>query len=303
MRDLSIIIVNYNSKNFVLSCIESIRKNNRQELDLGEFEIIVVDNGSKDGSPSALSKVSDIVFIPNERNLGFSKANNLGVKKAVGRYVLFLNPDTEIYKDTLRKMIEFMDSHKDVGASTCRLLLPNGRLDDASHRGFPTPWNSFMRFTGISMFFPKSKLLNGYNLGWCDMDKNHEIDVLAGAFMMVRRKAGENVGWWDEDYFFYGEDIEFCFDLKEKGWKVYFVADTEAFHHKGISGGIKSISRKKTTADLKTKVNATRLRYKAMNIFYDKHYLNKYPFFVSALVKLGITIKLQASLRKLRENK
>ena len=139
MRDLSIIIVNYNSKNFVLSCIESIRKNNRQELDLGEFEIIVVDNGSKDGSPSALSKVSDIVFIPNERNLGFSKANNLGVKKAVGRYVLFLNPDTEIYKDTLRKMIEFMDSHKDVGASTCRLLLPNGRLDDASHRGFPTP--------------------------------------------------------------------------------------------------------------------------------------------------------------------
>ncbi|MEK9178474.1 MAG: glycosyltransferase family 2 protein [Patescibacteria group bacterium] len=301
MKTLSVVITNYNSKDFVLSCIESIKKHNRQQVESGDFEIIVVDNASSDGSLESLSKLQSITLIPNDRNLGFSKANNLGVKKANGRYILFLNPDTEVFKDTLLKMIKFMDAHIDVGASTCRLLLPNGKIDDASHRGFPTPWNSFMRFSGLSMLFPKSRLLNGYNLGFCDLDKNHEIDVLAGAFMMVRRQAGEDIGWWDEDYFFYGEDIEFCFDLKEKGWKIYYVSDASSLHHKGISGGIKSISQKKTTADRDTKLNATRWRYKAMNIFYDKHYVNRYPFFLSALVKLAIAIKLRTSLRRIRK--
>jgi len=299
MKELSIIIVNFNSKEFILSCIESIKKHSVEKIRRGEWEIIVIDNASSDGSPKTLIEISDITFIPSVKNLGFSKANNLGVKKATGRYLLFLNPDTIVYQDTLEKMIEFMNSHIDAGAATCRLVLPNGRIDDASHRGFPTPWNSLTHFSGISKLFPKSRLFNGYNLGWRDLDKNHEIDVLAGAFMLVRRDAGEEVGWWDEDYFFYGEDIEFCFSLKQKGWKVYYVAGTSAFHHKGVTGGIKSISKKITTADINTRINATKWRYKAMNIFYDKHYVNKYPFFLSALVKLAIQLKLWTSLRKI----
>ena len=167
--------------------------------------------------------------------------------------------------------------------------------------GLPS-WNSLMYFSGMSKLFPKSRIFNGYNMGWIDLNKTHEIDALAGAFMMVRRVAGEDVGWWDEDYFFYGEDLDFCYMLKKKRWKVYFVAEVSAFHYKGVSGGIKKTSEGITTADLETKILATNSRFQAMKIFYDKHYSSKYPFFVTELVKLAITLKLWRSLRKLKKS-
>ena len=242
MTELSIIIVNYNSLDFISRCIESIKENSLKELKNGEYEIIVIDNASRDGSQEFLKNLDGIIFVPNENNLGFSKANNIGVKKSKGRYVLFLNPDTIIHRNTLSKMVEFMNQNKDVGAATCKVFISESEIDDASHRGFPTPWNSLMYFSGMSKLFPKSRIFNGYNMGWIDLNKTHEIDALAGAFMMVRRVAGEDVGWWDEDYFFYGEDLDFCYMLKKKRWKVYFVAEVSAFHYKGVSGGIKKIS-------------------------------------------------------------
>ena len=301
MMDLSIVIVNYNSKQFILDLLKSIKKYYSKELEENKYEIIIVDNASTDKSTEAIKKLKtlNLKLIENKENSGFSRANNIGIRQTSGRYILFLNPDTLVYEDTLSGMVEFMDRHPEAGAATCRVVMGNGEIDDASHRGFPTPWNSLMYFTGLAKTFPKSRIFNGYHMGWLKMNKTHEIDALAGAFMIVRRQAGEAADWWDEDYFFYGEDLDFCYVLKQKKWKIYYVPDIKVFHHKGISGGIKKISQSKTTADLKTRIRATNERYRAMILFYDKHYLNKYPYFVTALTKIAIRIKLSKSLNEI----
>ena len=299
MKDLSIIIVNFNTKDFVIACIRSIISNYSNEISSQEFEIIVVDNNSIDDSAHSLEKIKEITLIRNSQNVGFSKANNIAIKKSSGRYVLFLNPDTIVNKDTLPKLIEFMDEHPQAGAASCKVLLPNGKIDEASHRGFPTPWRTFTHFSGIWRFFRKSNFWNGYYQGFENLNKTHKVDVIAGAFMFVRREAGESVGWWDEDYFFYGEDIEFCWDLNEKGWDVYYYPDVSVLHFKGVSAGIKKISKEITTADKETRKIATIHRFNAMTIFYNKNLKDNYPFFINFLVFAAINIKLKLRLIKL----
>lgn len=288
MTKLSIIIVSYNTKDFIEKCIESIKKTS-----FGiDYEIIVVDNASRDESVEFIKKkFPQVKIIANKKNAGFSKANNQGVKKSKGEFVLFLNPDTVIWDKTLSAMIEFMEDHKDAGAATCKVQLASGDLDDASHRGFPTPWNSFAHFSGISKLFGHSKLFGGYSMGWKDLSQTHTIDALAGAFMLTRRIAGEEVGWWDEDFFWYGDDLDFCYRLKEKGWKIYYVPTVSILHYKGVSGGIQSHSKHLTTADKETKKRATKARFEAMRIFYKKHYTYKYPKIVNWLVVTGINLK------------
>lgn len=297
MLDLSIITVSYNTKEFIRKLLSSIEENISKEI---SYEVVVVDNASSDSSVLMIKKeFPKVKLIANKDNLGFSKANNIGIKKASkSRYVLFLNPDTLLEKGTIEYMIKFMDEHSNAGASTCKVIMGNGEIDDATHRGFPTPWNSLTHFSGISKLMPKSTFLNGYYLGWKDIDKVHEIDALAGAFMLVRREAGEDVRWWDEDYFFYGEDIDFCYMLKQKGWKIYYVPNVSIFHHKGVSGGIKKNSKEISTATKETRVRITKSRFNAMKIFYKKHYAKKYPGLLTLLVMLGINAKLWYSLRK-----
>ena len=199
--DLSIIIVSYNTKEFLLKCIESIIDTVKKV----SYEIVVVDNASTDGTvekvQSAKFKVqsdnSKFNVIKNKKNVGFSKANNIGVRQSKGKYILFLNPDTVVYKKAIDGMVEFMDQHQDAGAATCFVELPSGELDDAAHRGFPTPWRAFCHFFALSKLFSHSKWFAGYSLGWMNLRETHEIDSCAGAFMMVRRVAGEQVGWWD----------------------------------------------------------------------------------------------------------
>lgn len=291
MIDLSIIIVSYNTEDFIVKCADSIAKTAK---DLS-YEIIVVDNASKDNTQRQLlelkSKIPNLIVVQNNQNLGFSKANNIGVKKANGKYILFLNPDTIVNEHTLRGMIDFMDKNPNAGAATCKVLLESGKIDDASHRGFPTPWNSFSHFSGLSKILGKTRVFGGYNLGYLDFNKTHEIDALAGAFMIVRGKAGEDAKWWDEDYFFYGEDIDFCYQLKQKNWKIYYVSEFSILHYKGVSGGIKKHSKHLTTADYKTRKKATEARFNAMKIFYKKHYEQKYPWIVTRLVYFGISLK------------
>ncbi|MCL5435174.1 MAG: glycosyltransferase family 2 protein [Patescibacteria group bacterium] len=288
MVDLSIVIVSYNTKDFLNNCLESVQKTAKDFT----YEIIVVDNASKDGSVGLVrKKFKDVTLITNKENLGFSKANNLGVKKSSGRYVLFLNSDTVVYPNTLKYMIDFMDKEKEAGAVTCKLEMPSGKIDDASHRGFPTPWNAFTHFSGASKLLGKTKIFGGYNLGYLNLSKTHEIDALAGAFMLVRRKAGEDAGWWDEDYFFYGEDIDFCYILKQKGWKIYYVPEVSILHYKGVTGGIKKHSKHITTADEETRVKSQKERFRAMRLFYKKHYEQKYPWVVTRLVYFGISLK------------
>ncbi len=298
MLDLSIIIVSYSTKEFLRRLLDSIGENISAGI---KYEVIVVDNASADNSSVMVAKdFPKIKLIANNQNFGFSKANNQGIKKTdKSRYVLFLNPDTLLEKGTIEEMIKFMDQNTDAGAATCKVVMSNGQIDDATHRGFPTPWNAFTHFSGISKIFPSSKLLNGYYLGWKDIEKVHEIDALAGAFMLVRRVAGEEVKWWDEDYFFYGEDIDFCFMLRAAGWKIYYVPTVSIFHYKGASSGIKEVSKQISTATRETKIRITKSRFNAMNIFYKKHYSKKYPKFITGLVRLGINLKLWYSLKRI----
>lgn len=296
MLDLSIIIVSYNTKEFLQKCLQSVFEGSKDM----SLEVIVVDNASIDNSVEMVKKEFPKVFvIENRNNLGFSKANNLGVKQAKGRYLLFFNSDTVVNKNVLKKMVDFMDENKKAGAATCRVALTDGKLDDACHRGFPTPWNSFCHFTGLSKVSLAKKIFSGYSLGWMDLKETHKIDACAGAFMIVRREAGEEIKWWDEDYFWYGEDLDFCYRLKEKGWDIYFNPYVSILHYKGVSGGIKNISKHLTTADKETKIRATYARFEAMKIFYKKHYMNKYPQILNFLVNTGINFRLWLAIRTL----
>lgn len=287
---LSIVIVSYNTKDLLAECIDSIKKTTKTQ-----HEVIIVDNASDDGTANEIdkqkAKITNLKLIQNKTNEGFSKANNRGVEKALGEYILFLNPDMVMRKGSIDGMVEYMQKNPEVGASTCFVELPSGQLDDAAHRGFPTPGRALAHFTGMAKLFPRSEIFAGYSLGYKDLTTTHEIDALAGAFMLVPRKAGEEVGWWDEDYFWYGEDLDFCYKLKERGWKVMFVPTFKVLHYKGASGGIKKSTQKMTTATRETKKKSQEARFNAMRIFYDKHYKNKYPKAVTSLVMGGITLK------------
>jgi GT2 family glycosyltransferase len=296
--DLSIIIVSYNTRQLTTECLQSLHNNVSKKI---TYETIVVDNASSDDSVEYIKKhFPEVKMIDSKKNEGFSRANNHGVKISKGRYVLFLNSDTVVYKNSLEYMVEFMDEHNDAGAATCFLEIPTGDVDDAAHRGFPTPWNALCHFSGVSKIFPNSMLFNGYHLAWKDLTtKTHEIDALAGAFMIVRRTAGEQVGWWNEDYFFYGEDLDFCYSLKEKGWKIYFVPEVKVLHYKGMSSGIKEHSKAKSKASLETKIWVTNHRFDAMKIFYKKHYQKKYPNWLRWLVLQAVEVKRNYTLSKL----
>lgn len=287
--DLSIIILNYNTRNFLKACLASIEKAKKNGFSL---EIIVVDNASTDNSAmmvrQLMEKDKHLKLVESKENLGFAAGNNLGIPKSKGRLILFLNPDTQVSTNTLVKMVEFMDQHPRGGAATCRVELPDGQLDDACHRGFPTPLNSFFHFTGLGRAFPKIKFFSSYSLGYLSLNQVHEIDSGCGAFLMVKRKAGDQIGWWDEDYFWYGEDLDFCYRLRKKNWKVYFVPQVKIVHYKGAASGMKRHSRQVSTATKDTKIRVARSSTEVMRVFYQKHYQDKYPKIVTWLVMKGI---------------
>lgn len=305
--DLSIIIVSFNTKDFLLDSIQSIYKTMPDKI---SFEIIVVDNASKDGSVEEArslvlknhKKNGKLVIIENRENLGFAKANNLGVKKAQGEYLLFLNPDTLIYPKTLEYMLDFMSSHPDCAGATCELKMQNGEIDYASHRGFPTPWNAFCYFSGLTRIFPRQKLFSGYTQGWKDLSQTHEVDCISGAFMLVRKTAGDECRWWDEDYFFNGEDIDFCFKLREKKWKIYYVPEVSILHYNGVAGGTKKNTQAITTADAQRKYFTNKQRFIAMKIFYDKHYRHQYSELITRLVYFGIAFKQRQALKNIKHD-
>lgn len=282
--DLSIIILNYNVRDLLLKCLESIFKNKKAS---DNWQIIVVDNGSEDGSVEAVREkgYKDIEILENKSNLGFSAGNNVGVEKAKAPVILFLNPDTVVVDGAISKSLKFLISNPDIGALTCRVELPDGKLDYSCHRGFPTPWNAFCYFSGLSKIFPRSSLFSGYTASYLDIHKTHEIDCLTGAFLMVRKIAGDQIGWWDTNYFWNGEDIEFCFSLKEKNWKIFYFPDEKIIHYKGSSAK-------------KAKPETISHGISAMRIFYKKHYYKKYPPFIRDFVLLGI--KALEHYRKLK---
>ena len=212
--NLSIIIVNYNVKEFLQNFIHSIYKA-AQNI---SYEIIIVDNASDDGSVEFIKeKFPDVKLIANQKNLGFSKANNIGLAQSKGEYLLLLNPDTIVREDTFEKMISFSKNNPDAGLAGCKILNPDGTFQLACRRSFPGPWTSFCKVTGLSNLFPNSKLFARYNLTYLDENKTYEVDAISGSFMMFPRKIYEKIGGLDEQFFMYGEDLDFCYRIQKAG--------------------------------------------------------------------------------------
>lgn len=284
--DISIVIVNYNVKDFLSQCIRSIHKS---DTDLS-YEIIVVDNNSTDGSKEIFEAISEkeenFYYLYSNKNLGFGKANNLGFELAKGKYTLILNPDTLLEPNTLQVMFDYMESNPDIGTSGCKVLNLDGTFQSACRRGFPTPWASFCKLFGLQRLFPNSKLFAKYNLSFLNEDETNDIDSLIGAFMFTITDLLKKINGFDESFFMYGEDLDLCYRIKQEGFRVSYYPKTTITHFKGESS-------KRST------LNETKHFYDAMEIFAKKHYGNSKLFF--SFLRLGI--KIRAFISYLRKHK
>lgn len=279
-KKVSISIVNFNAGDYLLECLESLSPLKEE----AEFDVWVVDNASIDGAVEKIKKRFPFVrIIENKENLGFGKAHNQVTKTVNTKYVLFLNPDTKVLPGTIKFVTDFMDRNLEVGVSGCRVEKADGEIDWASHRSFPTPWASFLYF-----FFNNDSL---YHQTYKDMSKIHEVDSLVGAFMFARKKVLEEVGYFDEDYFLYAEDIDLCFRIKKAGYKVMYIPDVKVIHLKGVSSGIKKHSQNLTTASIESRQRSLDYFYSTMILFYKKHLAVKYFFLLNWLVLLTIRWK------------
>lgn len=287
--DLSIVIVNYNTFKLTKETIDSCLA----EPTHYTYEIFLVDNKSTDNSLSRLEKYFKdeisrgiIKVIANSANKGFANANNLAIREARGEFVLLLNSDTLVKEATIDKCMDYISQkvNADVGALGCKVTLADGSLDKACKRSFPNPANSFYKLFNINTNSEK----DNYNLDNLDDDGVYEIDCLTGAFMLVRKTTIDDIGLLDDTFFMYGEDIDWCYRIKQAGWKIIYFGQSEIIHYKGAS-----------SEDKKTKKRNPKLIYefyRAMYVFYKKHYTKKYNFLVNIVVYIGIFVLLVFNL-------
>mgnify|MGYP001217608445 CR=1 FL=1 len=279
---LSVVIVNYNVKHFLEQCLHSVRKASAGV----PCEVFVVDNNSVDGSVKMVKeKFPEVKIIANQENLGFSKANNQAIKLAVGEYVLLLNPDTIVEDDTFVKILDFMDSHPEAGGLGVKMVDGQGKFLPESKRGLPTPAVAFYKIFGLARLFPKSKIFGQYHLSYLHPDKIHAVDVLSGAFMLIRKSVLDKIGGLDESYFMYGEDIDLSYRINLEGYKNYYFPETRIIHYKGES-------------TKKSSINYVLVFYQAMIIFATKHFSQKNARLFSFLINLAVYFR--ASLAILR---
>ncbi|MCX8057314.1 MAG: glycosyltransferase [Ignavibacteria bacterium] len=270
MVELSIIIVNYNVKAFLQNCLLSILKATEKI----SSEIIVVDNASDDGSVEIVKKnFPNVKLIESKENLGFSRANNIGLKISQGKYICLINPDTIVEENTFEEMIQFMERNPEVGLAGCKILNPDGTFQLACRRSFPTPWVAFTKIIGLSKVFPKSKLFAKYNLTYLDENKSYEVDAVSGSFMFFRREVYEKIGGLDETFFMYGEDLDYCYRVKKAGYKVYYVHSTKIIHFKGES-------------TKRSNIDELKHFYDAMRLFVKKHFAGSW--IIEMLLQLAI---------------
>lgn len=288
MIKLSVIILNFNTQEYLNRCLQSI-KEQTVNTQGNELEVIVVDNGSTDDSFDMVSKkFPKVKIIKNKENLGFSKANNKAIKQSKGEIVLLLNSDTLVSENSLDHMVNFMDSNEEIGAATARLQLADGGLDLACHRGFPTPWNAFTYFSRLEQLFPNLSIFSGYHQTWKDFNKPHEVDAISGACFFIKRKVIDEVGLLDERFFMYAEDLDWCMRIKKAGWKIYYNPNATIIHFKKRSGRKKKEGEKISKSDKKLRSETIGHFYETMEVFYDKHYKARYPKWVRSLVLAGI---------------
>ena len=273
--DLSVVVLSYNTRDLLEQALRSV-----MDASAGlAVEIIVADNASSDGSAEMVAtKFCQVRLIRSSQNLGFAAGNNLALRQVEGRYVMLLNPDTIVRRDTLRCLVAFLDAHPEAGAAGCKVLNPDGTLQLECRRGFPTPMAAFCKMSGISRLFPRNPRLAAYNLTYLDPEQVNEVDALSGSCMVVRKTTMDQVGFLDEDYFMYGEDLDWCYRIRQAGWKIFYTPDTEIIHFKGESGRaepMKILFRKK----------------QAMAIFVGKHMQQRYRFFPLWLLHVGIVVQ------------
>lgn len=279
---LSVIIVNYNVMHFIDQCLHSVFRAAKGI----DSEVFVVDNNSVDGSVKMIKdKFPEVQLIENKDNKGFSKANNQAIHLSKGEYVLLLNPDTVVEENTFRQVIEFMDQHSEAGGLGVKMLDGKGRFLPESKRGLPTPSVAFYKIFGLAAIFPKSRTFGKYHLGYLDRDEIHEVEILSGAFMLLRKKALEITGLLDEDFFMYGEDIDLSYRITRAGYKNYYFPKTRIIHYKGES-------------TKKSSINYVFVFYQAMIIFARKHFSDKRAKTFSFLIHLAIYIRAFAALLK-----
>ena len=272
---LSVIIVNYNVQYFLENCLNSVCNSSKNI----EFEVIVVDNNSVDGSLEMLKeKFPQTYVIANKDNKGFSKANNQAIKIAKGEYVVLLNPDTVVEENTFKLCCDFMDANPKSGGLGVKMLDGNGNFLPESKRGLPTPAVAFYKIFGLSALFPKSEKFSQYHLGHLSKDENHEIEILSGAFMMMRQSLLDKIGLLDESFFMYGEDIDLSYRITQAGYTNHYFSGTQIIHYKGES-------------TKKSSINYVFVFYRAMAIFAKKHFSNKNAQLFSTLINFAIYIR------------
>jgi len=278
---LSVVILNYNSDTYLKKCLDSL---SLSTLPQSEFEIIVVDNNSTDNSIALAKKISmqNAKYLILKTNNGFSHGNNMGIKIAdqSSKYLIFLNPDTIVEKNTLEKMVQFFENNSNVHAATCKIILAKtNQIQPECHRDFPTPINAFLHFSGISS--------RQYFMEHLDYSKTQKINACVGAFLMVRREVGNAIGWWNEKYFMYGEDLDFCYKLKQKKYNLFYYPETFITHYQGISSGIKKTASR---ASRNTRARSALATTQAMRIFYQENLFSKYSPLTRSFVLFGIKL-------------
>ena len=277
---LGIVIVSYNVKYFLRQCIESIYRSAFDQ----DFSVIVVDNDSKDGSVEMVrDSFPEVVCIANQENLGFGKANNQGFAQLDCDYVLILNPDTIVQENTFQVCYDFLEKNKSYGAVGVKLMDGSGNYLPESKRGFPTPLNALFKLTGLSKLFSKSALFNSYYLGHRSAEDRQDVDVLTGAFTFIRKQLLDDIRGYDEDYFMYGEDIEMCYQIKQRDKKIAYLPETSIIHFKGES----------TT---KSSLDYIKNFYGAMGIYASKR--NRGSGVWSFVLRCGVLLSALAGVTK-----
>lgn len=284
MLDVSVVIVNYNVRDFLHQALVSIQKS----LKGIKSEIIVVDNASDDGSVEMLHRqFPRVQVISNPGNIGFAKANNQALKQTSGKYILCINPDTVVQEDTIRVMVGYLEDHPEVGMAGCKILNPDGTIELACRRSFPTPWIALTKIVGLSKIFPKTKLFGKYNLTYLNIDETYPVEAVSGSFMMIRKKAIDVVGGLDESFFMYGEDLDWCYRTRKAGWNIAYVHSTQIIHYKGESTRRSSIDERY-------------MFYNAMQLFVKKHFHSSvvYLFLLRCSISIVSLIAFLGSLLK-----
>jgi N-acetylglucosaminyl-diphospho-decaprenol L-rhamnosyltransferase len=273
LLDVSVVIVNYKVRDLLGACLRSLE----HDLRVLRGEVWVVDNASGDGSVEMVrAEFPWVRLIPNEQNLGYGAANNQAIRQASGRYVLVLNPDTELPPGAIVDTIAEMEAHPDIGALGPKLVLADGSLDRACRRSFPSPEVAFYRLFGLARLFPNHRRFARYNLSNVDEDTAIDVDSVVGAFMLVRREVIERVGMFDEAFRLYGEDLDWAFRIKEAGWRIRYHPQVVVLHLKRQSTNQRAVW-------------SIRAFYEAMHIFYDKHYARNHPRAFNWLIHAGIS--------------